>query len=339
MRSIPFSVPAALSALTLLVLTGCAITGTTGTTETSPPEAEAAPLPNLWAAAAAGDLDALKAHGTAGTNLDGRSRRGTTALVTAIAFGQADAARWLLDNGAEVNARTADGGNALLAAAFFGESKIARMLLDAGADATASNRRCQTVWDVAAQDWRRSKAVAKRFKLQLAHDAVLAGRAEILALLQPELNALAQDNAWVAAAVGDVEAVRRQLDGGLDADARNPRGGATLLATAAVVGQQEVAAMLIDAGADVNEVNARDGTGPLHAAAFAGQATMLALLLDGGADPNAASRQGGTPLMAAELDWDTTQYVATRLRLAVDEAATMAGKAEAAALLRTATAQ
>ena len=100
------------------------------------------------------------------------------------------------------------------------------MLLDAGADATASNRRRQTVWDVAAQDWRRSKAVAKRFKLALERDAVLAGRAEILAMLQPELNALAQDNAWEAAAVGDVEAVRRHLDGGLDADARNPRNGA-----------------------------------------------------------------------------------------------------------------
>ena len=100
------------------------------------------------------------------------------------------------------------------------------MLLDAGADATASNRRRQTVWDVAAQDWRRSKAVAKRFKLALERDAVLAGRAEILAMLQPELNALAQDNAWEAAAVGDVEAVRRHLDDGLDADARNPRNGA-----------------------------------------------------------------------------------------------------------------
>lgn len=337
MRSTSFSVPAALGALTLLVLTGCAITGTTGTTETPPPEAEAAPLPNLWAAAAAGDLDALKAHGAAGTNLDRRSRRGATALVTAIAFGQADAARWLLDNGADVNVRTADGGNALLAAAFFGESNIARMLLDAGADATASNRRRQTVWDVAAQDWRRSKAVAKRFKLALARDAVLAGRSEILSLLQPELNTLAQDNAWVAAAVGDVEAVRRHLDSGLDADARNPRNGATLLATAAVVGQSQVAAMLIDAGADVNEVNL-DSTAPLHAAAFAGQPAMLALLLDSGADPNTMS-WGGTPLMAAELDWPTTQYVATTLRLAVDEATTMAGKAEAAALLRSATAQ
>lgn len=75
MRSKSLSVPAALGALALMVLTGCAITGTTGTTETRPPEAEAAPLPDLWAAAAAGDLDALKMHSAAGTNLDRRSRR------------------------------------------------------------------------------------------------------------------------------------------------------------------------------------------------------------------------------------------------------------------------
>lgn len=336
MKSISFSIAAALGALTLLAFTGCAISGTTE--KTAPPEAEAAPLSDLWAAAAVGDLDALKAHAAAGTNLDRRSRRGTTALVTAIAFGQADAVRWLLDNGADANARTAGGGNALLAAAFFGESNIASVLLDAGADATASNRRRQTAWDVAAHDWRRTKAVAKRFKLQLARDAVLAGRAEILAMLQPELNALAQENAWVAAAVGDVDAVRRHLDSGLDADARNPRNGATLLATAAVVGQSEVAAMLIDAGADVAKANL-DSTAPLHAAAFAGQPDVVALLLDSGADPNATSCRGGTPLTAAELDWNTTQYVATTLRLPLDEATTMAGKAEAAALLRAATAQ
>ena len=58
-----------------------------------------------------------------------------------------------------------------------------------------------------------------------------------------------------------------------------------------------------------------------------------------GTDPNATSGEGGTPLMAAELDWRTTQYVATTLRLPVDETATMAGKAEAAALLRSATVQ
>lgn len=97
--------------------------------------------------------------------------------------------------------------------------------------------------------------------------------------------------------------------------------------------------MLINAGADVNKANARDCTAPLHAAAFAGQPDVLALLLDNGAAPNATSGQGGTPLMAAELDWPTTQYVATTLRLAVDETATMAGKAEAAALLRTAAGQ
>ena len=145
----------------------------------------------------------------------------------------------------------------------------------------------------------------------------------------------AQDDAWLAAARGDVDAVRRQLDDGLDVDARSPESGVTLLTMAAVTGQHEVAAMLIDAGADVNRANPQDGSVPLHGAAFFGRADIVALLLDNGADPNATGL-GGTPLMSAELDWATTQFVAANMQAPLDEATMVPGKAKAAELLRTA---
>ena len=342
MRTISAPTPptlAMLTALTLLAIAGCA---TTDTVEPAPPAPvpEPAPLTNLWEAAGAGDIDALKAHGAAGTNLNSLDpAAGITPLVAAVATRQHDAVRWLLNNGADANARTGDGGSALIAAGFFGESKIAKMLLDAGADASASNDNGQTVWDIAGLDWQTTKSIADFLGLEVERAALEAGRAEILAMLEPELDALAQDDAWLAAAIGDADAVRRQLDGGLDVDARNPESGTTLLTMAAIAGQHEVVAMLIDAGANVNKTNYQDGSAPLHAAAFIGHADVVALLLDNGADPNAMADDGGTALQAAELDWDTTQYIATTLQVPVDEATTMAGKAKVAELLRAATAR
>ena len=264
---------------------------------------------------------------------------GITPLVAAIAARQQDTVGWLLENEADVNARTGDGGSALIAAAFLGEPGIAKMLLDAGADAGMSNDNGQTVWDIAGLDWQMTKSIADFLNLEVEREALEAGRAEILTMLEPQLDALAQDDPWLAAAVGDVAAVRRQLEGGLDVDARNPEGGTTLLTMAAITGQYEVAAMLIDAGANVNKTNYQDGSAPLHAAAFLGHADVVALLLDNGADPNAMSDQGGTPLMAAELDWATTQFVAATLQVPLDEATMVPGKAKAAELLRTATAR
>lgn len=336
MKTVAAAIAAMLGALALLAIAGCA---TTDVVEPAPatPAAEPAPLTDLWEAAGAGDLEALKAHRAAGTNLNDLDLAlGATPLVTAIATRQHDAVGWLLDNGADVNARTGDGGSALTAAGFIGEPTIAKMLLDAGADPSAANDNGQTVWDIAGLDWQTTKAIADFLDLEVEREALEAGRAEILAMLEPELNALAQDDAWLAAAIGDVDAVRRQIAGGLDVDARNLEGGVTLLTMAAIAGQYEVAAMLIDAGANVNKTNYQDGSAPLHAAAFVGHADLVALLLDNGADPNAMSDDGGTPLTVAELDWDTTQYVAATLQVPVDEATTMPGKAKAAELLRAA---
>ena len=342
MRIVSAATPAAIAGLALLTIAGCT---TTTTTPEEPPAAApvAAPAPptvDLWEAAGTGDLDALEAHRAAGTNLDGlQPDLGITPLVTAIATRQHEAVSWLLKNGADANARTGDGGSALIAAGFIGLPKIAKMLLDAGADASIRNDTGQTVWDIAGLDWQTTKSIADFLQLEVEREALEAGRAEILAMLEPQLGALAQDDVWLATAVGDIDAVRAQIADGLDVNARNPEGGSTLLTFAALFGHMELVSMLIDAGADVNKTNYQDGSAPLHAAAFLGRADVVQFLLDNGADPNAMSDQGGTPLMAAELDWATTEYVAATLQVPLDEATMKPGKASAAEILRAATSQ
>ena len=339
------SILAATAALALLAIAGCAaITDgaatTGGATELPAPAApapvvEQAPLADPWEAAGNGDVDALQAHLAAGTNLNGlHAELGITPLVAAIATRRHEAVRWLLANGADVNARTGDGGSALIAAAFMGVPKIAEMLLDAGADASIRNDNGQTVWNIAGLDWRMTKAIADSLELEVEREAVEAGRTEILALLKPRLDALAQDDIWLAAASGDIDAVHVQIEAGQEVNAHNPDSGATLLTIAALFGHLEIAAMLIKAGADVNKPNSQDGSTPLHAAALFGHAEIVLLLLDNGADPNVTSAHGGTPLMAAELDWATTQYVAATLQVPLDEGTMKLGKTMAAELLR-----
>ena len=321
----------ALAATMLLLAVGACQTAPAAPEPAEPP----APLPTLWEAAATGDIDALDAHRRAGTSMNTlEPEAGVTPLTVAAGSDELDAVRWLLANGADVNARGGDGGSSLLAVAFLGRAGAARILIDAGADASARNDNGMTAWDLAALDWQTTSYILDMLEMDLSREELEAGRQEVLALLQPALDAASADDIWLAAATGNVDAVQKLLAGGFDANKRNPDSGVTLLTTAAIAGNAEVAELLIDAGADVNGRNYQNGSTALHAAAFVGQADMVALLLDHGADHAAMSDDGGTALTLAELDWQTTQYVASMLQLTLEEDATMAGKAKVAELLR-----
>ena len=316
------------AALLLLFFAGCA---TLPESEPVPP----AELPTLWEAAAAGDIGALDAHRRAGTSLNSLEPEvGVTPLTVAAGSDELDTVRWLLANGADVNARGGDGGSSLLAAAFLGRAEAVRILLDAGADAGARNDNGMTAWDMVALDWQTTSYILDMLEMDLPREQLEAGRQEILVLLQPALDAASADDIWLATGTGNVAAVRKLLAGGVDVNKRDPDSGVTLLSTAAIVGNAEIAALLLEAGADVNGRNYQNGSTALHAAAFVGQADMVALLLEHGADPAAMGDDGGTALAAAEVDWQTTQYLASMLQLALEEEETMAGKARAAELLR-----
>lgn len=321
----------ALAAATLLLAVGACKMAPAVPEPAEPPQ----PLPTLWEAAATGDIDSLEAHRQAGASMNSlEPEAGVTPLTVAAGSGELDAVRWLLANGADVNARGGDGGSSLLAAAFLGRAEAARILLEAGADAGARNDDGMTAWDLVGLDWQTTSYILDMLEMDLPREVLEAGRQQILVLLQPALDAASADNIWLAAATGNVDAVRKLLAGGFDVNKRDPDSGITLLSMAAIAGNAEVAQLLLDAGADVNGRNYQNGSTALHAAAFVGQADMVALLLEHGADHAAMSDDGGTALSVAELDWQTTQYIGSMLQLSLEEEETMAGKAKAAELLR-----
>ena len=99
---------------------------------------------------------------------------------------------------------------------------------------------------------------------------------------------------------GNIKAVRRHLDAGVDANTQT-RSGNTPLHAASFRGHAEVIELLLDHGADAN---ARDVRGwiPLHQAVDQGHALAVEWLIANGADVNARMKGGGfTPLDLAYM--------------------------------------
>lgn len=99
-----------------------------------------------------------------------------------------------------------------------------------------------------------------------------------------------------AAGKGDVEAVGRFLDGGMDVNVKG-LGGLTALGVAVDYKQLEMVRYLLGRGADPNLKSG--ATLPLGDAVDGELVEVVRVLLEGGADPNASALFGATPLTDA----------------------------------------
>ena len=110
-------------------------------TETTAAKTEVkAPDMALQAAVVTGNLDMVKQHIAAGTDLNEKDAlSGATPLITAITFEKNDIAQALIDAGSDLTIKNNDGSTALHVAAFFCRVEAVQMLMDAGADKTVKN--------------------------------------------------------------------------------------------------------------------------------------------------------------------------------------------------------
>ena len=125
------------------------------TSKPKPPDVD------IFKAAGGGNLDALKQHIEAGTDLNQRSADGqkTTPLIAAAAFGKAGAAKALIEAKADLNLQNKDGSTALHTAAFMCHPEIVEALLKAGANKTIKNNVGATALDGAQAPWNLVKPV------------------------------------------------------------------------------------------------------------------------------------------------------------------------------------
>jgi len=107
-----------------------------------------APGIDLHTAVISDNLEAVKQHIAAGSNLNEKDPfGGSSPLISAALFGKTEIARTLIDAGADINFQNNDGATALFTAAFFCRPEIVKLLLDKGADKTLKNKYGSTAYE------------------------------------------------------------------------------------------------------------------------------------------------------------------------------------------------
>ena len=126
-----------------------------------------------------GKTPELAAMLKAGQSVDAQDAKGNTLLMLASYHGRTEVVKLLLNSGATVDLRNAKGQTPLGGVAFKGYVDIATLLLDAGAD-----------------------PVTDQGGSTPADFATLAGKTEILALLQSRRDNAAQPTRWYSKLIG-----------------------------------------------------------------------------------------------------------------------------------------
>jgi len=171
-----------------------------------------------------------------GVDVNAEDEFGFTPLHFAAWVGHKEIAVLLIKNGADVNANSWNGLTPLHDAATNISKDIIELLIDNGADVNAKDEEGFTPLDHAAI-WDHK---------EIADLLVIHGG-----------KSGAADSIHVAAAVGNIKAVKQHLAAGEDVNAKDEF-GYTPLHNAAWIGHKEIAELLISKGADVNVV---DGDG------------------------------------------------------------------------------
>jgi uncharacterized protein len=131
----PFAIVAFLG---LLLITAACETKSSSTENVSK---ASAPEIDIQTAVVTNNIDALKQHIAAGSNLNEPDPfGGSSPLISATVFGKTEAAQLLIEAGADIDFQNNDGSTALISAAYFCRPEIVKMLLDKGADKTITNK-------------------------------------------------------------------------------------------------------------------------------------------------------------------------------------------------------
>lgn len=163
----------------------------TTVSETPPVSAPDIPLND---AAIAGNVEAVRQHIAAGTDLNGRNPQGgSTALIAAASFGQNETARQLIEAGADLEVKNNEGSTALHTAAFLCHAGIVKALLAKGADRNSRNNAGATAFDSVAGPFDDVKPIYDQllqvlgpYGLELDYEFIKETRPKIAEILRAE---------------------------------------------------------------------------------------------------------------------------------------------------------
>jgi ankyrin repeat protein len=299
------------------------------------------PSVDIWTAADKGNIEAVKQHIAAGTDLDAKMQGGHTPLLYATLSGHREIAELLIANGADVNVKGVEGWTPLDIAIEWKYTELADFLRKHGGKTGAEfsihvasgmgnieavKQHIAEGADVNAKSdagWTPLHHASRR-----SHKAV----AELLIAEGADVNAKFVDGSTPLHMAANKEIVELLVAEGADVNAKGDRGNTPLdsairrkhlevadllrkhggksgaedsIHVAAELGNIEAVKQHIAKGADVN-AKFVDGSTPLHNAASGGHKEIVELLIASGADVNAKDGDGFTPLDVAEITAGTS---------------------------------
>ena len=181
-----------------VVLVGAGCGGSSSQSSNKEEKTLAPPKPpamSLIDASATGDLDAVKKHIAAGTDvnqldLDEQGDK-DSCLGVAAAFGHKDVAMALIDAGADIGYRNKNGSTPLHIASFFCYPEITKALIDKGADRNAIDNEGGTALDGVLLPWSQAKGIYDLMNsiftplgAPLDYDRIKSTRPKIVSILQ-----------------------------------------------------------------------------------------------------------------------------------------------------------
>lgn len=160
------------SLIIILFSSACAQSGKNKNTTTSSDIASktkvAPPSIDIHRAVISGNLEVVKQHIEAGTNINQKdAMSGSTPLISAATFNKPEIAKALINSKADLSVKNNDGSTVLHTAAFFGRIEIVQMLIDAKADKTIRNNFGATARETVMGDFEEMKPIYEMLKQQL----------------------------------------------------------------------------------------------------------------------------------------------------------------------------
>jgi ankyrin repeat protein len=197
---------------------------------------------SIYEAAQAGNIEAVKQHIAASTDVNAKVNGWRwTPLHLAADRGHKEIVKLLIASGVDVNAKGDDGGTPLHKAATKGRKEVAELLIAEGADVNAAIEVGVFEGDTPL-DWS-AKRHPETAALLRKHGGKIT-KAPDIPLLE-------------AATDGNIEAAKEAIAAGADVNAK--MGGGTPLHWAAQFGHKKIIELLIAKGADVNAMSDRFG--------------------------------------------------------------------------------
>ncbi len=151
------------SSLFMVLFSACAQSQNSET-----PSQITAPQMDIQTAVLSGNLEAVKQHIAAGTDLNQKDpMTGSTPLITAATFNRVQIAQALIEGGTDLSLKNNDGTTALHSAAFFGRIEIVKLLIEAKADKSLLNNFGATPRQTVMGDFAEIKPIYEMMQLQL----------------------------------------------------------------------------------------------------------------------------------------------------------------------------